>query len=319
MKKQENKKIEAKTGKQEEKKPEKKFKEKKKHGFALGFVFSLAVAGLLYLFKRDVMISAIVFVSLLIVILIFGALKKKLEVYSRREKIEGVFPDFLQLMSSNLRAGMTIDKAMLLSVREEFSPLDKEILKAGKEITTGKTVESALLEMAKRIGSEKIEKTVLLIISGIKSGGNLAVLLEETSRSIRERDFIEKKAASNVSMYIIFIFVAVAIGAPTLFSLSNILVETMSKLLSGVSNTQMPMASNIPFTFSKVSISPDFIRYFSIGFMVVIDIFAALLLGLVKKGEERDGVKYLLPLIILSIGVFFAVKYFLSGFVSGLF
>jgi len=56
------------------------------------------------------------------------------------EKIETVFPDFLQLVASNLRAGITVDRAMLLSARPEFAPLDKEILQSGRDISTGKPI-----------------------------------------------------------------------------------------------------------------------------------------------------------------------------------
>ena len=110
--------------------------------------------------------------------------------------MEEVFPEVISLMASNLRSGMTIDKAMLLSSRPEFAPLDDEILKTGKDIATSKNIERALIDLSKRIGSEKIHKTILLVISGIKAGGDLAILLEETSVSMREREFIQKKAYS---------------------------------------------------------------------------------------------------------------------------
>src|SRR3989344_4458029 len=61
------------------------------------------------------------------------------------KKMEDVFPDFIELMASNLRAGMTIDQALLLSSRKEFSPLDSEIIRVGKDITTGKDIKSALI------------------------------------------------------------------------------------------------------------------------------------------------------------------------------
>ena len=88
-------------------------------------------------------------------------------------------------MSSNLRAGLTIDRAMLLSSKEEFYPLNEEILKAGKDIATGKSVEFALLEMSKRINSNKIDKTILLIISGIKADLNSPAALLNDSFLIR--------------------------------------------------------------------------------------------------------------------------------------
>ncbi|MBM3234409.1 hypothetical protein FJZ19_04940 [Candidatus Pacearchaeota archaeon] len=282
-------------------------------------IFALVAGIISYIIKRDYIISLGFFFFIIIIFPVYRYFSKKLSDSGRIRRIEEVFPDFLQLMSSNLRAGITIDKAMLLSARPEFSPLDAEIQKTGKDIVTGKDIEVALIDMSKRINSEKIHKTILLIISGIKAGGNLAVLLEETAVNMRERNFVEKRAASNVLMYAIFIFVAVAIGAPALFSLSTILVGVLTKLLSGLPTISASTTINMPFTLSKINISVAFIEYFSIVFIIAIDILASLILGLVMKGEEKEGLKYTIPLIIASIAVFFVMKILLGNFMAGMF
>lgn len=241
---------------------------------------------------------------------------ERMKISARVKKIEGVFPDFLSLVASNLRAGMTVDRAMLISSRPEFDPLDKEILQVGKDISTGKPVELALKAMGKRIGSEKIDKTLLIILSGIRAGGDLAVLLEETSRNMRQREFVQKKAASQVMMYVIFIFLAVSIFSPGLFSLSGVLVDTMTGLMEGMNPESMP--SNVPISFTSISISSTFIFYFSLFFIVVMDVMASLILGLVSKGDEKEGLKYLPVMLMLSLGIFFALGKILSGVLAGM-
>lgn len=284
-------------------------------------IFFGALAGLVLgllslLITQKIIISILLTILIPTLVFIYFYFLDKLKKYGRVKKMEAVFPDFLQLMSSNLRAGITIDRSMLLSVREEFDPLDKEIQKAGKEIATGKSMETALLSMAERIGSEKIQKTVLLIISGMRAGGNLATLLDQTATNIRESAFIEKKAASSVLMYVIFIFIAVSVGAPALFGLSTVLVEILTNLLAGIPETEaVPMT----FTLSKISISVNFIKYFALVFIVVINILAALVLGLVSKGEEKEGFKYILPILGISLTVFFTIRFFLLRFMIGLF
>jgi pilus assembly protein TadC len=287
----------------------------------ISLICGVIISIIVFLYTRTWYKSLIGFFIAAVVVLIGAFFQIKLKQSARIRKIEGVFPDFLQLMSSNLRAGMTIDRAMLLSSRPEFSPLDEEILRAGKEITTGKGIATALEDMAKRIGSEKIEKTILLIISGIKAGGNLDILLEQTAVNMRERNFVEKKAGGNVVMYVIFIFVAVAVGAPVLFGLSNILVETLTEILGGLPSIEQPASSQItmPFSLTNVNVSVEFINYFCIGFILVIDILASLVLGLIIKGEEKEGLKYLIPMILISFAIFFIIKIALSGFVSSLF
>jgi len=283
-----------------------------------GFLLGLVVSILLFIFNKSPIVALIGFWSAFLLFMIYCYLSKKLKDSARIKKMENVFPDFLQLVASNLRAGMTVSKAMLLSSREEFAPLDSEIMRVGKDITTGKDIETALLDMSKRIGSEKISKTVYLIISGIKSGGDMATLLEETAVNIKEREFIEKKSASSVLMYVIFIFFTVAIGAPALFSLSSVLVEILSKLLSNIPAVTTASV-NIPFTLSKINVSVDFIKYYCIVFILVIDVLASLVLGLVSKGEEKEGLKYLIPLIILGLSVFFIMRVVLLNFLGGFF
>jgi len=291
---------------------------KNKKKIIIGAILSLVVSLLTLIIYKRILVSFISFFVFFGLFFLYDYFRKALAESSRITKIEFIFPDFLQLMASNLRAGMTIDRSILMSARPEFSPLDKEIMTVGKDIATGKTLESALMDMTKRIKSEKVEKTVFLIISGIRAGGNLSILLEETSRNMRKRGFVEKRASSNVLMYVIFIFVAACIGAPVLFSLSTLLVETLINTISSMQGIETMASSSVPFTFSAVNVSLDFIKYFSIVFIIMTDVLASLVLGLVGKGEEREGVKYIIPMTLISLVLFFALRYLLAGFVVNL-
>ncbi|MBX4196280.1 type II secretion system F family protein [Candidatus Pacearchaeota archaeon] len=234
------------------------------------------------------------------------------------KKMEEVFPDFIDLMASNLRAGITIDKAILLSARKEFAPLDKEIMNLGKDIVTGKEISQALLDLNSRVNSDKIRKTIELIISGIRAGGNLSTLLEQTAANMRDKQFVEKRAASNVLMYVIFIFFAVAVGAPVLFALSSVLVEVLTKILSNLP-VQDTGRFSIGFTLTKINISVNFIIWFSVFFIIATDVLASFVLGLVSKGEEKAGTRYIIPLCLTSVAVFFIVRTVLIKYFSGLF
>lgn len=279
-------------------------------------VLTIFVFILTYFIYKNLILSILALIATPCLILLYLKLNAQLLKVRKIKKTEDVFPDFLQLMASNLRAGMTIDKSIFLSAREEFSPLDEEILKTGKDITTGKSIELSLQNMSERIGSKKIEKIVLLIISGLKAGGNLATLLEETSQDLREKDFVEKRAASNVMMYVIFIFITVSLGAPALFALSNVLMEILTKLLSTIPVMENNVSA-LPFTMSKVDIPVIFVNVFSVIFIIMTDALASMILGLVSKGEEKEGLRYFIPILIISMIVFFVIKVFLSKFMMG--
>ena len=294
-----------------------KKKEKLNIKYISMFILSVLIWGSIFYFTRNPINIGIAFVLIVSIFEFYRFIKKKLKISEDIKKMEEVFPDFISLMASNLRAGMTIDQAMLLSSREEFAPLDKEILMVGKDIVTGKKVNVALNEMGKRINSDKIKKTIMLINSGMSAGGNLSVLLEETATNMRERDFVEKRAASNVLMYVIFIFFAVSIGAPLLFGLSSVLVEILTNILSSLPSQEVDV--NLPFTLTNINISVNFVVYFSVMFMIITDVLASFVLGLVSKGKEKDGIKFILPLIGIGLVIYFTARIVLLRYFSGVF
>jgi len=277
----------------------------------LGLILSLFSSVILFLlFKIAPLLLFILSFFILQIIFYFWI---SLQATTRIKKMEMLFPDFIQLMSSNLRAGMTIEQSFLSSARPELAPLDEEILKTGREIATGQDIVYAFKNMSDRVDSEKINKIISLIISGLKAGGNISTLLETTSSNMREKEFLEKRAASNVLMYVIFIFVAIGAGAPILFGLSSILVEIIIKLTSQLPGVEVTSMS-LPFTLSSIGLSPSFVIYFSLVFLIVVDIISSLVIGLVNKGDERYGLKYMFPLIALSLTIFFLVRLFLYKF-----
>jgi hypothetical protein len=293
---------------------------KKRLSRILGVLFALIVGALIVIIKRDIAFSVMGFLVAFVLFFVFVRVRRSLNKSAQMKKMELMFPDFLQLVAGNLRAGITVDKAILISARKEFDPLDKEIMRVGKDIATGRATEAALSDMAKRIGSEKIEKTIMLINSGLRSGGNLAILLERTASNMRERGYVEKRAASNVLMYEIFIFVAVAIGAPALFALSTILVEVMGGMMSSSPELGSTISNlNTPVSFSQINISINFIVYYSIAFIIAIGFLSSLIIGLVSKGNEKYGLKYLIPILAIGVSIFLLIRFLLSGFVAGLF
>ncbi|MEK6894096.1 MAG: type II secretion system F family protein [Nanoarchaeota archaeon] len=279
-------------------------------------IVSLVLSIITFYLTKSALNSSIVLIVSIAVILTYISTRKKLGQSQKIKMMEVVFPDFLQLISSNLKAGIPIDKAIVISSRKEFSPLDEQINQFGRDIATGKPVELAMKEMSSRIGSEKISKTINLIITGMRSGGNIATLLEETSANLKERQYVEKRAASNIIMYIILILFAVGVGAPILFSLSTVLVEVLTKILSGIPEVQTTVAT--PFSFTSISISTTFINYFAVFFIITIDILGSMVIGLVQKGEEREGLKYAIPLVTISLTMFFVIKLVLSSYFAGI-
>jgi len=230
--------------------------------------------------------------------------------------VEKVLPDALHLMSSNLRAGLTVDKAIISSARPEFGILSEEINRVGKEITTGKSFSASLMKITERIRSERLEKTIKLIISGLKSGGELALLFEHSSRNLRGKEVTEEKIKGSVQIYIIFIFIAICFGAPLLFGLSSFLVDLLGDLFGSI---ELPETGtmNLPLNFSAVPIGTDFVVAFSLTYLVFTSIFGSLTMGLISRGKEKYGFKFIPFLLIISIGLYFLIRHAIGNLIGG--
>ncbi len=280
----------------------------------VSFLFTVLSSLVFYFLKVNIYFSLFLFFLFYAIFYFNVSLKASAQI----KKMETLFPDVISLMASNLRAGMTIDRAFLLSSRKDFAPLDEHIIKAGREITTGEDVETVFHRMGERINSDKISKTLKVIISGIKAGGNISDILDLSAKNLKGKEFIEKKIVSSILMYVIFIFFAVGVGAPILFSLSSILVGVILNLSSQVSQTASSQI-NLPISFNKVAISTDFVVYYSLIFIIITDFISCLVIGLVNKGEEKTGLKYFLPLVLISLIIFFTIRLVLSSYFAGIF
>lgn len=239
-----------------------------------------------------------------------------LSIDSKAKFVESVLPDALQLMSSNIRAGLTTDRALLLSARPEFGPLALEIKRVGKETMAGKSLADSLERMTESVKSETLSKTIDLINVSIHSGGKLADILDQIASDLREQQMIQKEISASVLMYVLFIFIAIAFGAPLLFSMSSFLVKMLVENMSVISAElpQLQEMHGMPIKVGTIKISTEFIKTFALVSLVSTSIFGAIIMGLILKGDEKSGFKFLPILLFFSIGLFLLGSYVLETF-----
>lgn len=287
-------------------------------GFVLVYGIGLALAFAFLLTKVLKIPLLILFVALFFLFEFIIYMWLTLNADKKGKLVEDVLPDALQLMSSNLRAGFTTDKALLLSARPEFGLFKDELNLVGKEITMGKDLSKSLISMTDRIKSRKLKKTIMLITSGLKSGGELASLLDQAADNLRGQELVEQKVRSNVLMYVIFIFFAIGFGSPLLFGLSSFLVQTLTKNLAAVTMPRTALTA-MPLTVTEVGIPSEFIIIFILVSLITTSILGSLVIGLISKGEQKAGIKFIPILLVMTIGLFFLVRFLISRILGGLF
>ncbi len=228
---------------------------------------------------------------------------------NRAKFTDEILPDALNLISSNIRSGLTPDQAFLLSARPEFGPLETQIRKSAKLTLSGQSIEDAIQTIPENIYSRTLKRTVELLIEGISKGGSLANLLDGLANDIRQTRILRKEVEAFVMMYAIFIFFAAGIGAPLLYGISSYLVETMQRLGSTVSVQQGLTGTSKFMSFQSIQINQGFMRSYMLVSLAITSLFGALLMGLIQEGSEKAGFKYIPVLMILSIGIFFISRF----------
>jgi flagellar protein FlaJ len=284
----------------------------------LSFLYSLSFSFLLFPFififgKIVLLLMPLIFLGVQLIIDVIIVL-----IGDRKGSFaESVLPDALQLMSANIRSGLTPDKALLFSARPEFGVLEKEIKLAAAKAIAGEALEDALISLGNKIKSKIIGRTFNLIVEGMRKGGEIASLLEQTAEDIRELKLLKKEIAAQVGMYAIFIFIAVGFASPLLFAFSSHLVETMSnigsKLKIGEASGYATFGS---LKLGVVKVSSEFIRSYCLLTLIFSSIFGSLLIGLLQEGKEKAGIKYIPLLLLINFTIYFAAKFILSSIIG---
>ncbi len=236
---------------------------------------------------------------------------------SKGKFVEKILPDALQLIASNLKAGMTTERALLASARPEFGPLSEELQEASKRVLTGDEVENALDNIATKIKSRVLERTLWLVNKGINSGGQMSDLLVTLSNDLREQNVLQAEIRSNVSIYVILILFSSVVGAPVMLGISSFIVQILAIQSSKV--TLSPTAiSTLGSRSSMVGIpqsmiDPSFVVWFALLMVMVTVAFAAMAVGVIQGGKEKNGLRYAPFMIPAALLVFFAIRWILLG------
>ena len=112
----------------------------------------------------------------------------------RQRKFEEQLPEAIDVLVRGLRAGHAIPVAIATVGRQMPDPLGGEFGITGAELTYGLDLETAMVNLRTRVGQADLSLLVLAVSIQAKMGGNLAEILGNLARVIRERFKLRRKA-----------------------------------------------------------------------------------------------------------------------------
>jgi len=285
--------------------------------FSISLILGLVTAILVSLGKNPPLYSFLaclmVFAASQILVFVYLLLAAQ----GRAAKVEAILPDFLSLMASNIRSGLTPDKALIVSVQDEFGPLAVEIERAGKSSLTGKPINEVLIGIGDHINSDALRKTIALIVEGLQSGGDIIELLEKTAQDMRKSSSLRRETSSVILNYILFIVAAISFGAPLLYGVSTFLVDIMLKIkqkmaASGIGESGGAFQSQIGLFKGQLQLSSDAVALFAVASITITVFFGCMAIGVMHSGRKLDGLKYFPVILGIALGILFAIKWALG-------
>jgi tight adherence protein C len=104
----------------------------------------------------------------------------------RKRRIRNALPDFLDLVSTTVEAGIALNGAFAAAVDAVRGPFRDELLAALSDIRVGRSRAEALAAMAARADVTELTTTVTAIVQAEKLGGDIAGILDQLAHEARD-------------------------------------------------------------------------------------------------------------------------------------
>ncbi|HAN70189.1 MAG TPA: hypothetical protein DCQ36_01165, partial [Actinobacteria bacterium] len=135
-------------------------------------------------------------------------LSLRMRVERRQRAFADELPDFLLLLASALRAGLSFTQALESSADQNHGEVGRQIRRALAEAQVGSDLDSALMACAVRMGNEDLRWTVTALGLQREVGGNLSSILDGAAATIRDRHALGREvrtlsAEGRLSAYVL--------------------------------------------------------------------------------------------------------------------
>ncbi len=209
----------------------------------------------------------------------------------RAQEIEKTAPDFLRQLSSMLQVGLSFENAMDDMSQYGEGPLYDEMRRAIVEIRMGRNFDDAWQAMAKRLKSKELERIFDIILDGRKSGSSVAGVLFEVSDDLRDLLALKRERKSTVMMSVMFLLISAIVATPFAIGMVGVYSGFMQNYgMESEIVLTAPVAGEI--------------------YLIIHSILVAFIISLIMYGEFKKGIKFSLPLLAASFGIFYMVTTF---------
>jgi tight adherence protein C len=155
----------------------------------LWVVFAATFAVICFIFADSLGVGRILLIVAVIVGIAVGALMPQLwlrsRVSERHYQIRKALPDALDLLTTSVEAGLSLDAALVRVSEFQRGPLQDELVVAMQDITLGKSRRDALAELSERLAVPEVINLVATINQAEVTGAPIGQVLRAQAHQVR--------------------------------------------------------------------------------------------------------------------------------------
>jgi len=144
--------------------------------FLVGFAVTLYFTSAMYM----AMITGVI-----LILLPYGFVEW--HIHRRQAMLEKQLPDVLEFIARSLKAGHSFNSSVQIAVSESPQPISSEFKLVFDQVNFGAQIHDALEDLTHRVDCAEIRYFVIAVLVNREVGGDLAGLLQNVAKLIRER------------------------------------------------------------------------------------------------------------------------------------
>ncbi len=222
--------------------------------------------------------------------------------------IEKNFSDALKLMADTLKAGDTYENALREVVNADYGRLSEEINIALRRLEEGENMKTALTAFSSRIDSRLIKRTITIIIDSLKTGSNLADVLEDISEDVRDLQKLKEERKSNTTMQFLFMLIAGGIIAPAIFGEVNSIMAVFGKTSIGIMSEVQILETQKTTNFVLMLIQ---------AYLIIEVVASGIMMSIIREGKLNKSIIYIPILLVIAFVAYYAAIMFTKTLIGG--
>ena len=145
--------------------------------------------------------------------------------------------------------------------------------------------------MAQRLKSKELEQIFVIILGGRKRGSSISNVIFDVSNNLRDMLALKRERKSSVMMAVMFLIISAVIASPFALGMVSVYSQFMQ---SFGKQTQLILVALFAGQI----------------YLVIHSILVGLIISIIMYGDVKKGIKFSIPLVFVSYGVFYLISNF---------